>query len=76
LYGRRGFTQYQCVLPDSAGLAVDSSRLLTKQGAASFSLRDRDCGEQGEDCCRFPKGTSVALDPPVRDNTPGVKSTP
>jgi FAD/FMN-containing dehydrogenase len=75
LYGRRGFTQYQCVLPDSAGrLAVRQLlELLTRQGMASFLCVIKDCGEQGEGLLSFPlKGTSIALDLPVRDNTRAV----
>ena len=72
LYGRRGFTQYQCVLPDAAGRSAVRQllELLTEQGAASFLCVIKDCGEQGEGLLSFPlKGTSIALDLPVRDNT-------
>ena len=75
LYGRRGFTQYQCVLPDAAGRSAVRQllELLTGQGAASFLCVIKDCGEQGEGLLSFPlKGTSIALDLPVRDNTQAV----
>jgi len=75
LYGRRGFTQYQCVLPDAAGRSAVRQllELLTAQGAASFLCVIKDCGEQGEGLLSFPlKGTSIALDLPVRDNTQAV----
>jgi decaprenylphospho-beta-D-ribofuranose 2-oxidase len=75
LYGRRGFTQYQCVLPDAAGRSAVRRlfELLTEQGAASFLCVIKDCGEQGEGLLSFPlKGTSIALDLPVRDNTQAV----
>jgi decaprenylphospho-beta-D-ribofuranose 2-oxidase len=75
LYGRRGFTQYQCVLPEAAGRAAVKQllELLTQQGAASFLCVIKDCGEQGEGLLSFPlTGTSIALDLPVRDNTQSV----
>jgi FAD/FMN-containing dehydrogenase len=75
LYGRRGFTQYQCVLPDAAGRAAVRRllELLTDQGAASFLCVIKDCGDQGEGLLSFPlKGTSIALDLPVRDNTQSI----
>ena len=78
LYGRRGFTQYQCVLPDAAGRSAVRQllELLTAQGAASFLCVIKDCGEQGEGLLSFPlKGTSIALDLPVRDNTQAVVDT-
>jgi FAD/FMN-containing dehydrogenase len=75
LYGPRGFTQYQCVLPDAAGRQAVRQllELLTRQGAASFLCVIKDCGDQGEGLLSFPlKGTSIALDLPVRDNTQAV----
>ncbi len=78
LYGRRGFTQYQCVLPEAAGRAAVKQllELLTRQGAASFLCVIKDCGEQGEGLLSFPlTGTSIALDLPVRDNTQSVVDT-
>lgn len=75
LYGRRGFTQYQCVLPDAAGPAAVRQllELLTRYGAASFLCVIKDCGDEGEGLLSFPlRGTSIALDLPVRDNTQTV----
>ena len=75
LYGHRGFTQYQCVLPEAAGRPAVRQllELLTRQSAASFLCVIKDCGEQGEGLLSFPlKGTSIALDLPVRDNTQQV----
>jgi FAD/FMN-containing dehydrogenase len=75
LYGRRGFTQYQCVLPDAAGPQAVRQLLdhLTREGAASFLCVIKDCGEESEGLLSFPmKGTSIALDLPVRDNTQAV----
>lgn len=72
LYGRRGFTQHQCVLPESAGPSAvrDLMDLLTRQDAASFLCVIKDCGDEGEGLMSFPRrGVSIALDMPIRDNT-------
>jgi decaprenylphospho-beta-D-ribofuranose 2-oxidase len=72
LYGPRGFTQYQCVLPESAGhgAARRFLELLTGQGGASMLCVIKDCGAEGEGLLSFPKpGISIALDIPVRDST-------
>ena len=71
-YGRRGFTQYQCVLPESAGLSAPRRflELLTARGGASFLCVIKDCGPQGAGLLSFPMpGTSIALDIAVRDDT-------
>jgi len=76
LYGPRGFTQYQCVLPDDApgGPAAAAARfleLLTGRGGASFLCVIKDCGAEGEGVLSFPRpGISIAVDLPVRDSTP------
>jgi FAD/FMN-containing dehydrogenase len=72
MYGKRGFTQYQCVLPTSAGR--DAARrvleILTRRGGASFLCVIKDCGPEGEGLLSFPmSGISIALDIPVRDDT-------
>lgn len=75
LYGRRGFTQYQCVLPREAGRAAVRSflELLTAAGGASFLCVIKDCGAEGEGTLSFPlEGTSVALDVPLRAGTPAL----
>jgi FAD/FMN-containing dehydrogenase len=75
LYGPRGFTQYQCVLPREAegGPAAAAERfleVLTKGGGASFLCVIKDCGEEGEGLLSFPRpGISIAADLPVRDGT-------
>jgi FAD/FMN-containing dehydrogenase len=72
LYGPRGFTQYQCVLPDRAGASAVHQllELLGRVGGASFLCVIKDCGDEGEGLLSFPmRGTSVALDLPVRDST-------
>jgi len=72
LYGPRGFTQYQCVLPESAGRGASRRflELLTKRGGASMLCVIKDCGPEGLGLLSFPKaGTSIALDLPIRDGT-------
>ncbi|MBU6160379.1 MAG: FAD-binding protein, partial [Myxococcales bacterium] len=72
MYGRRGFTQYQCVLPDSAGLSAPREflKLLTRRGGASFLCVIKDCGDQGHGMLSFPMpGMSIALDIAVTKNT-------
>ena len=67
-YGRRGFTQYQCVLPRAAGAGAVRALMerLTKLGAASPLCVIKDCGKQGEGLLSFPmEGTSIAIDMPV-----------
>jgi len=72
IYGRRGFTQHQCVIPDEAGM--DAKRryieLLAKLGGTSFLCVIKDCGPQGQGMLSFPmQGMSVALDIPLRKDT-------
>lgn len=72
IYGRAGFTQYQCVLPKSAG--PDAPRkfleLLTRLGGSSFLAVIKNCGPQGLGMLSFPlEGTTLALDIPVRADT-------
>ncbi len=72
MYGPRGFTQYQCVLPEKAGRGAARKflELLTSRGGASFLCVIKDCGPEGKGLLSFPMaGISVALDIPVRDNT-------
>jgi FAD/FMN-containing dehydrogenase len=71
LYGRRGFTQYQCVLPHSASHAAvrECFELLTRTGGAFLGVI-KDCGPEGIGMLSFPMaGISVALDIPIRDAT-------
>lgn len=67
-YGRRGFFQYQCVMPSD--LAVYGSLLDRFQalGGASFVTVFKDCGAEGEGHLSFPRpGTTLAVDVPLRD---------
>lgn len=79
LYGKRGFTQYQCVLPRSAGKG--SARrfletLTSLPNGASFLCVIKDCGPQGHGILSFPmEGISIACDIPVRSNTQELVDT-
>jgi FAD/FMN-containing dehydrogenase len=76
LFGRRGFTQYQCVIPHEAGARalVRIMEMITRRGVvASPVCVIKDCGPEGEGMLSFPKkGMSLAIDFPVRAWTPGV----
>lgn len=72
LYGRRGFTQYQCVFP----LAGDRSRprrfleLLQQLGGTCYVCVMKDCGAEGQGMLSFPKpGITFAIDLPVDSGT-------
>jgi decaprenylphospho-beta-D-ribofuranose 2-oxidase len=72
LYGPRGFTQYQCVLPESAGRGAARRFLerLTRRGGASMLCVIKDCGPEGRGLLSFPKpGISIALDVAITDDT-------
>ncbi len=58
LYGRRGFLQYQCVLPRAAGAAPLVAILdrLGTAGAASFLAVIKDCGPASDAYLSFPHG--------------------
>jgi FAD/FMN-containing dehydrogenase len=66
-YGRRGFTQYQCVMPTDLGVYTAFLDLFHRLGGSSFVTVFKDCGEEGEGMLSFPKkGTTLALDIPIR----------
>ena len=72
MYGPRGFTQYQCVLPESAGRGAARRflELLTRRGGASMLCVIKDCGPEGIGLLSFPRpGISIALDIPIHDET-------
>jgi decaprenylphospho-beta-D-ribofuranose 2-oxidase len=72
LFGRKGFTQYQCVIPHGSGLRAVTAvlEMVAKQGTASPVCVIKDCGPEGEGLLSFPKkGISVAIDFPVRSWT-------
>jgi FAD/FMN-containing dehydrogenase len=73
LYGRRGFTQHQCVLPERERPGA-TRRLLEEVvggGGPPFLCVIKDCGPEGEGLLSFPRpGISIAVDLPVR---PGLQ---
>ncbi len=69
IYGARGFTQYQCVLPhaDAGPSCRRFFDTLTELGGASFLGVIKDCGAEGKGMLSFPKlGISIALDIAMR----------
>ncbi len=70
LYGRRGLTQYQCVLPWDPGM-TSYRRLVdiaTRHGAGPFLCVIKDCGAAGAGLLSFPMpGISFAMDFPIVD---------
>lgn len=75
LYGRRGFTQYQCVLPVRAGNPVLRRllELLQERGTVPYLNVVKDCGAEGKGMISFPRpGISFALDITVDDRLQGV----
>lgn len=69
LYGRRGFLQYQCVVPAAAGVAALRELLdrVARAGAASFLAVIKDCGPGNAAPLSFPmEGITLALDLPYR----------
>lgn len=73
IYGPKGFTQYQCVLPGGIDPVRDFLEFLTGEGVPSFLSVIKDCGEEGDGLLSFPKlGTSIAMDIPVRSSTPDL----
>lgn len=69
LYGRRGFLQYQCVVPRAAGPPAVAEILerVVEAGTASFLAVIKDCGPESDAYLSFPlEGTTLALDLPYR----------
>lgn len=71
IYGRRGFQQYQCVVPpaaarDATGAILDA---IARSGTGSFLAVLKRCGDiRSPGLLSFPiEGTSLALDFPQRD---------
>jgi len=73
IYGRRGFTQFQCVLPERErpGAAKRFLAAAAKRGGSSFLCVVKDCGAEGEGVLSFPRpGVSIALDLPLSEQVP------
>ena len=70
MYGKRGFVQYQCVIPDLNALEGISALLKELSGSrrASFLAVLKRLGAQGKGLLSFPlTGYTLALDLPIRD---------
>ncbi len=76
LYGRRGFTQYQCVFPDRDDTTGVQRcfELLQQLDAKPFLAVVKDLGAEGEGLLSFPRpGITLSLDIPIdRSRTQGV----
>ena len=76
IYGRRGFTQYQCVLPhaDDNGPARRFLELFVSAGGMGFLCVIKDCGAEGKGMLSFPRpGMSIAMDFPIHPSrTPAL----
>ncbi len=69
IYGRRGFVQYQCVVPkeDAQRSAERLLNALATSGNGSFLSVIKDCGAEGKGMISFPRpGISLAFDLPMR----------
>jgi decaprenylphospho-beta-D-ribofuranose 2-oxidase len=76
VFGRRGFMQYQCVLPSSAEVFRSFLSRFHELGACSFVTVLKDCGEQGEGLLSFPKaGSTIAVDIPLSSHEHGLRMT-
>ena len=74
LYGRRGMTQHQCVLPDAdAAMLARFLGVVRAAGAAAFLVVLKDFGTAGEGLLSFPRrGLTVTLDFAVDERTPAL----
>ena len=70
LYGRRGFTQYQCVLPGDRAVHRRFFKVLADGGGASFLAVLKEFGPAGRGLLSFPMpGLTVSLDLPLRGDS-------
>jgi decaprenylphospho-beta-D-ribofuranose 2-oxidase len=75
IYGRRGFHQFQCVIPDgeAAHGIVRLLEAVSGAGAASFLAVLKTLGGEGRGLLSFPlRGFTLALDLPRRADTPAL----
>ena len=72
MYGKRGFVQYQCVIPDSSAFDGINTLLQELSGSRrpSFLAVLKRLGVQGRGLLSFPlAGYTLALDLPIRDES-------
>lgn len=72
IYGKKGFYQFQCVVPDDAARAALTTLLseIAEAGAASFLAVLKTLGREGRGYLSFPmRGHTLALDFPRRAAT-------
>ena len=70
MYGKRGFVQYQCVIPEATALEGMTAILKELSGSrrSSFLAVLKRFGAQGKGLLSFPlPGYTLALDLPIRD---------
>jgi decaprenylphospho-beta-D-ribofuranose 2-oxidase len=68
IYGRRGFTQYQCMVPhaEDNGPARRFLETFVSTGGMGFLCVIKDCGAEGKGMLSFPRpGMSIAMDFPI-----------
>jgi FAD/FMN-containing dehydrogenase len=66
VYGGRGFTQYQCVIPAEVPVFREFLERFQRGGGSSFVTVLKDCGPSGKGPLSFPQpGASLALDIPI-----------
>ena len=70
MYGKRGFLQYQCVIPEATALSGMTALLqeLSASSRSSFLAVLKRFGTEGKGLLSFPMpGFTLALDLPIRD---------
>jgi FAD/FMN-containing dehydrogenase len=66
VFGRRGFTQYQCVIPGAVEVFREFLDAFQRGGGSSFVTVLKDCGAAGRGTLSWPMpGSSLALDIPI-----------
>jgi FAD/FMN-containing dehydrogenase len=77
VFGARGFTQYQCVIPSEVCVFRDFLERFQRGGGSSFVTVLKDCGPAGKGPLSFPQqGASLALDIPIQgDRTRALVSS-
>ena len=74
VYGKRGFTQYQCVIPHAAGKSGRAPLHgggRQREGGASPLCVIKDCGAEGTGLLSFPEARDLD-----RDRHPGARPAP